>query len=204
MVLMYWWARQYPVTDTVQVEKNTAVQAYGIPAFQWHLQLVAPESWCTTHAGWTGCCYAHWQVFLWWVSLDTSPSYGTTIWHVVSVIVKIFIMISYRTIVGVHPHGKCGFLGICDTSHTPACGVMRIVPDRSAATCVCVFVCMDGWMYACMWVCVCICACVKLAIHVAEAHHWADATHPPADNTRNTNRTCRCGVYSLALDLPHE
>ena len=31
MVLMYWWARPYPVTDAAQeakVEKNTAVQAY--------------------------------------------------------------------------------------------------------------------------------------------------------------------------------
>ena len=31
MILMYWWARQYPVTDAGQkakVEKNTAFQAY--------------------------------------------------------------------------------------------------------------------------------------------------------------------------------
>ena len=31
MVLMYWWAREYPVTDAAQeakVEKNTAIQAY--------------------------------------------------------------------------------------------------------------------------------------------------------------------------------
>ena len=34
----------------------------GIPVFQGHLQLAAPEPWCTTHAGWTGCCCAHWLV----------------------------------------------------------------------------------------------------------------------------------------------
>ena len=43
-------------------------------------------------------------------------------------------MISSRTIVGV-PHGKCGFLGyVTQAMHTPARGVIRIVPDRSAAT----------------------------------------------------------------------
>ena len=52
---------------------------------------------------------------------------------VVSVIVNIFIMMSSRTIVGIHPRQVWVF-GLCDTSHTPACGVMRIVPDRSAAT----------------------------------------------------------------------
>ena len=57
----------------------------------------------------------------------------TCMTSVVSVIVNIFIMMSSRTIVGVH-HRQVWVFGLCDTSHTPACGVMRIVPDRSAAT----------------------------------------------------------------------
>ena len=32
------------------------------------------------------------------------------------------------------PPRQVWVFGICDTSHTPACGVMRIVPDRSATT----------------------------------------------------------------------
>ena len=63
--------------------------------------------------------------------LDTSPRYGATIWLLVSVIVNIFIMISSRTIVIVQPKASVGFRDMC---HTPACGVMRIVPDRSAVT----------------------------------------------------------------------
>ena len=44
MVLMYWWARQYPVTDAAQEAKveNTAVQAYHA-VFQGHLQLAVPK-----------------------------------------------------------------------------------------------------------------------------------------------------------------
>ena len=57
----------------------------------------------------------------------------TCMTSVVSVIVNIFIMMSSRTIVGVHPQQVWVF-GLCDTSPTPACGVMRIVTDRSAAT----------------------------------------------------------------------
>ena len=100
----------------------------GIPVFQGHLQLAASESWCTTHTGWTGCCT------LTSLFLDTSPRYGTAVWLLVSSIISIFIMISSRTIVGVPPPRQVWVFGICDTSHTPARGVMRIVPDRSAAT----------------------------------------------------------------------
>ena len=32
------------------------------------------------------------------------------------------------------PPWQVWVFGLCDTSHTPALGVMRIVPDRSAAT----------------------------------------------------------------------
>ena len=107
MVLMYWWARQHPVTDAAQeakVEKNTAVQAYQYfrDICSWRLlnhdvllMLGGPGVECTLTS----------------LSLDTSPKYGTAVWLLVSVIVNIFIMISSRTIVGVHPHGRCGFLG---------------------------------------------------------------------------------------------
>ena len=49
---------------------------------------------------------------------------------------SIVSMMSSSTIVGVHhlPPWQVWVFGLCDTSHTPARGVMRIVPDRSAAT----------------------------------------------------------------------
>ena len=100
---MYWWARQYPVTDAAQeakVEKNTAVQAYQYfrDICSWRLlNHDAP----LMLGGLGGVVHID-------KSLFRHKHVGTAVWLLVSVIVNIFIMISSRTI---NHHGKCGFLG---------------------------------------------------------------------------------------------
>ena len=63
--------------------------------------------------------------------LDTSPRYGTP--SSLNDCLHFYhdILQNHR---GCPPSRQVWVLGICDTSHTPARGVMRIVPDRSAAT----------------------------------------------------------------------
>ena len=117
-------------TDAAQeakVEKNTAVQAYQYFRDICSRRLLNHDA--PLMLGGPGVV----------VHIDKSLFiHKPKVWYtcmtsVVSVIVNIFIMMSSRTIVGVHPRQVWVF-GLCDTSHTPACGLMRIVPDRSAAT----------------------------------------------------------------------
>ena len=45
LILFYWWAREYPVTDAAEeaeVEKKTASDT-GLPILQGHLQLATPS-----------------------------------------------------------------------------------------------------------------------------------------------------------------
>ena len=117
-------------TDAAQeakVEKNTAVQAYQYfrDICSWRLlnhdaPLILGGPGVVVHID--ESLFRH-KPKVWYTCMTS----------VVSVIVNIFIMMSSRTIVGVHPRQVWVF-GLCDTSPTPACGVMRIVPDRSAAT----------------------------------------------------------------------
>lgn len=107
MVLMYWWACQYPVTDAAQeakVEKNTTVQAYQYfrDICSWRLlnhdaplMLGGPS--VVVHID--ESLFRH-KPKVWYTCMTS----------IVSVIVNIFIMMSSRTIVGVHSPSKCGFL----------------------------------------------------------------------------------------------
>ena len=104
---MYWWAHQYPVTNAAQeakVEKNTAVQAYQYFRDICSWRLLNHDA--PLMVGGPGVV----------VYIDESlfrhkPKVCTTVWLLVSVIVNIFIIISSRTILGIHPHDRCGFLG---------------------------------------------------------------------------------------------
>ena len=67
--------------------------------------------------------------------LDTNPRYEYSCMVLVSIIVDIIIMIFIlQNHPGRPPPQQVWVFGMCDTSHTPTLGVMRIVPDRSATT----------------------------------------------------------------------
>ena len=64
--------------------------------------------------------------------LDTNPRYGYSCTaSSVNIIIMIFILQNRR---GCPPPQQVWVFGMCDRSHTPALGVMRIVPNRSATT----------------------------------------------------------------------
>ena len=102
----------------------------GIPVFQGHLQLGAPEPWCTTRAGWTRCC-AHQRVSFQTQAQGMAQLYGfQSQW--LSTLLSWYPPEPLWASIPPPPRQVCVF-GICDTSHTLARGVMRIVSDRSAA-----------------------------------------------------------------------
>ena len=107
MVLMYWCS--YRCSQEAKVEENTAVQAYQYfrdICSWWLLNHDAPLM-----LGGPGVV----------VHIDESLfRHKPKVWY--TCMTSIVSMMSSSTIVGVHPlpPGKCGFFGLCDTSHTPA------------------------------------------------------------------------------------
>ena len=124
---MYWWARQYPVTDAAQEAKveNTAVQAYQYfrDICSWRLlnhdaPLMLDGQGVVVHIGKSP--FRH-KPRVWYSCMASSLSNCQHFYHD-----------TLQNHCGRPPPRQLWVFGICDTSHTLACGVMRIVPDSNS------------------------------------------------------------------------
>ena len=125
LLIMYWWARQFPVTDTAedaQVEEKTAIDVY-----QWLREV------CSTRLIRDGPAILGGAGVV--VQVDES-----LFRHKPKVILQ-HILVELREVC-IHSQNHRGratsreiwVFGMVDTSHTPGLGYMEIVPRRDAAT----------------------------------------------------------------------
>ena len=108
IVLMYWWAREYPVKDAAEeaeVDKKTAIQIYQ---------------------------YCH-DLCSWRLLNHDSPMMLGGQGVVVQIDESLFRH-KPKNHRGRATSREVWVFGLCDTSHSPALGVMCIVPNRSAQT----------------------------------------------------------------------
>ena len=105
IVLMYWWAREYPVKDAAEVDEKTAIEIY---------------QYCRDICSWR------------LLNHDSPLMLGGQ-----GVVVQIDESLFRHK--PKHHRGRATtnevwVFGLCDTSQSPALGVMCIVPDRTAQT----------------------------------------------------------------------
>ena len=105
IVLMYWWARQYPVSDEAEVDEKTAIQIY---------------QYCRDICSWR------------LLNHDSPLMLGGP--GVVVQIDESLFRHKPKHHRGRATRNEVWVFGMCDTSSSPALGIMCIVPDRTAQT----------------------------------------------------------------------
>ena len=129
LILLYWWATQYPILDAwqeAQVAERTAIQVY-----QWFCDV------CSTQLLQTPIKLGGPGVV---VQIDESlychKPKARNIWHTRSFSFTCtehsFLLLQHHR--GTAPRYEIWVFRMVDTSQTPALGYMQIVPDCTAAT----------------------------------------------------------------------